>query len=620
MNVSQSLSSASTPAPQSACYDPLDIDSFINFDPIVYPPAVSNPNNTLLPLSMSGNDGNLQQTFSGPSHQYDNYKQQTGIPAGSLASLVANQGPLTPFGRLQSNLSTSDDGYFTGLGMGEEEFIDFGSTPFAGDVDMDFDSSEQDSISGFFYGESPASSSTGFIDPSAISSQNDQPTVKHDATTTNTVNRLYPGVHQQQAALALAKAQEQKQQQAHRRQHLTVPQQPQNSRRSSKASPTNQGDPLVQEKISQLLKSMRQSSVTSTEDDAESSTAVGILPNVSRSRKEEEDMDEDERLLASEEGKKLSSKERRQLRNKVSARAFRSRRKEYIGQLEAELAAKTAEANEYKSRVANLEQENSRLTDLTKMLLSSPAFSHFMDNLSSAGSSTPASTRSVEQPRTEASRQNQNVSMTRKDVNPYAASQRQAQQQANPQVGLALVPEHQVDFSAMDLNTTWPVGSMGNNSWTTNQQVFAVIEIPAGPPVDQQIDIGILSGKSQNSLLSQSQKEEFKQDTPSTRRLPSISQDTRSNADSKPPISLHPSDPEYSILWDGSSSEKGSPKPFESACAFNGLKSEKSFLLVEISSINIDIEISTDVMESFRRTCDSLEAAFERIEGLIPLL
>ena len=44
-------------------------------------------------------------------------------------------------------------------------------------------------------------------------------------------------------------------------------------------------------------------------------------------RKEEDDMDEDERLLASEEGKKLSSKERRQLRNKVSARAFRSRRK-----------------------------------------------------------------------------------------------------------------------------------------------------------------------------------------------------------------------------------------------------------------------------------------------------
>ena len=48
---------------------------------------------------------------------------------------------------------------------------------------------------------------------------------------------------------------------------------------------------------------------------------------MTKAKKDEQEMDEDERLLASEEGKKLSSKERRQLRNKVSARAFRSRRK-----------------------------------------------------------------------------------------------------------------------------------------------------------------------------------------------------------------------------------------------------------------------------------------------------
>jgi hypothetical protein len=41
----------------------------------------------------------------------------------------------------------------------------------------------------------------------------------------------------------------------------------------------------------------------------------------------EDDIDEDSKLLFSEEGKKLSSKERRQLRNKVSARNFRVRRK-----------------------------------------------------------------------------------------------------------------------------------------------------------------------------------------------------------------------------------------------------------------------------------------------------
>lgn len=51
------------------------------------------------------------------------------------------------------------------------------------------------------------------------------------------------------------------------------------------------------------------------------------LPLLDKQKKEQAEMDEDEKLLASEEGKKLSSKERRQLRNKVSARAFRSRRK-----------------------------------------------------------------------------------------------------------------------------------------------------------------------------------------------------------------------------------------------------------------------------------------------------
>lgn len=82
-------------------------------------------------------------------------------------------------------------------------------------------------------------------------------------------------------------------------------------------------DPRVQEKISHILQQMRQNSVSSLEETEQTSS----LPQPTKYKKDEQDMDEDERLLASEEGKKLSSKERRQLRNKVSARAFRSRRK-----------------------------------------------------------------------------------------------------------------------------------------------------------------------------------------------------------------------------------------------------------------------------------------------------
>ncbi len=66
-----------------------------------------------------------------------------------------------------------------------------------------------------------------------------------------------------------------------------------------------------------LLNSMRQSSVT-TED--EEGSHMNNMSHAQRMRKEEDKMDEDERLLASEKGKKLSSKERRQLRNKVCSR------------------------------------------------------------------------------------------------------------------------------------------------------------------------------------------------------------------------------------------------------------------------------------------------------------
>jgi len=54
------------------------------------------------------------------------------------------------------------------------------------------------------------------------------------------------------------------------------------------------------------------------------SKSFALLPEILKLKNAE---DEDEKILASEEGKRLNSKERRQLRNKVSARNFRVRRK-----------------------------------------------------------------------------------------------------------------------------------------------------------------------------------------------------------------------------------------------------------------------------------------------------
>ena len=188
-----------------------------------------------------------------------------------------------------------------------DDFVDFGSAPEQTSIDVDLSGPSQ---------TMPVLSSS-YINPSTVGDQDLSP---NPPSAPSQPVRAWPGMHQQQAAMqakAQAEAQAQRQQQARE----------QSSSRSRASSHTRHGnsDPHVEESISRLLDRMRRSSVTSSaNDDHATPDANG---HSGRMRKDEEDMDEDERLLASEEGKKLSSKERRQLRNKVSARAFRSRRK-----------------------------------------------------------------------------------------------------------------------------------------------------------------------------------------------------------------------------------------------------------------------------------------------------
>lgn len=327
--------STASPTPQSTCFDPLDIDRYINFDqnafasPSLSPDSsrsnssaslhssLGNSNNTLLPTQPSN-----QQTFAGPSHQYELHKQQAGLPVGALANTLAvNQADTFQFGRnpqFFGNLPT--DGYF---GMNTtDDYLDFGTAPslnpsfgLTSDIEMDFSSPSQDALL--------SSLDSAYVDPTAIGGQEDMLT----PTQTPQANpaRVWPGIHQQQAAMAKQQAEAQAKREAVNRQSQKAPQQ---SRKSNGSSSRPPSDPIVEERISRLLNQMRHSSVTSSNDDDNATpNANGNSSHGLRTRKDEEDMDEDERLLASEEGKKLSSKERRQLRNKVSARAFRSRRK-----------------------------------------------------------------------------------------------------------------------------------------------------------------------------------------------------------------------------------------------------------------------------------------------------
>jgi hypothetical protein len=230
-------------------------------------PSMPSPATSVLPLDMIEEPQRIQ-----PSHNYGQYRQQTGIPtqADHMRMLGTTQNVLP--------------GYNTGINESMlYETMAYPMTNFEmnSPQDLKWDS---------------------FIDNDAMDA-NTQPAVP---------TRVFPGMHQQLASEQQRLRQQQLQLEAEQEQHS------QSSRRSV--------DQRTEDTIHRVMTEIRRTSHI-TADSFSPPHPSSVLPHVARAKKEEEEMDDDERLLNSEEGKKLSSKERRQLRNKVSARAFRSRRK-----------------------------------------------------------------------------------------------------------------------------------------------------------------------------------------------------------------------------------------------------------------------------------------------------
>jgi hypothetical protein len=293
------------------CVDPNEFFDFAQMASPTQPTLKreSSATSTMASPTSTNIDDDLQ-TPAKPSHEYERFKQQTGLPSGSIAGLSA--------------------GYHTGFPVfsstGLDEMAMMGGDSMMGgawntglpmDVGMNM-GMDYHQNGGYAFADA---SQDDFVDPSAITHE-EVPNV-----------RVWPGMHQQQAAMAKAQAQAQQQraqQIAHQKQQQAMAQQQQQNRMRSTSSVNHKttsplSDAHTEEMITRVVAQIRadsQNASSSMQDNNQ-----GLLPHIIRAKKDEEDMDEDERLLASEEGKKLSSKERRQLRNKVSARAFRSRRK-----------------------------------------------------------------------------------------------------------------------------------------------------------------------------------------------------------------------------------------------------------------------------------------------------
>jgi hypothetical protein len=574
-------------SPQSACLDPLDsLLDLSEYDKLSYQSPTLSPSTSKVQFTgraVSNTPATLLSTqqpdLGRPSHDYGMYKQQTGIPQGSVASTLAVNQQINHYG-------FADGGY---LGFSpSEEYVDFGTAPSRHgsfnptDMDMEFESPKTEPA--FFYGDH---ASPEFVSPTAVAPSSSVP------SQTSSVGRLWPGMHQQQAALAKAQAQQKQQQQIiqQQRNQSQQKQQPQRSRANQ------QTDPIVEEKISQLLNSMRQSSVMTDDNSEHSGNHLAHVQQ--RMRKEEEDMDEDERLLASEEGKKLSSKERRQLRNKVSARAFRSRRKEYISQLEGEIAVKVNENSDLRAQNRALLDENTRLSDLTRMLLSSPSFSGFLDTLASNPAAAQTA-QAVQQPRHQSEQQQQQPQpqqQIRKDVNPYAA-----QQHMHQGINIALIPEHNMDFSMIDLDA--------DGAYSYQPQVFSVLSLPEAP-----IDTEVLSGKTSNFTTLPSEDE--KVELPKVERMP-VSQTTETEPstvvdeefDANPAFAL------YSTPTPSVAEVKPEQQPeLDFDLSFLNLLSPKQTIeLVVVPEVSN--ETSDAALKRVERIAADLDACLERLSAL----
>ncbi|CAM1510455.1 Fc.00g007900.m01.CDS01 [Cosmosporella sp. VM-42] len=512
------------------------------------------------------------QTMTGPSHNYDMYRQQTGFVPGAIANTMAvNQTNNTGY----QDYSSLD--YLSTFNPESGDMFDFNTSPSQGtlgasDMDMDFESS-------------PDSQQYFTVNPSNIE-QDASSLPSPPVLPTQNQGRLWPGAHSR-AAMAKAQAQRQQQQQQMIQQQQVQRQGSQPKARGKAPQPT---DPIVEQKITQLLNSMR---AKPSMPDSQSQSPPSHL---ARTKKEEDEMDEDERLLASEEGKKLSSKERRQLRNKVSARAFRSRRKEYIGQLESEIANKVNENGDLRSQNRALMEENKRLSDLTRMLLSSPSFSGFLDNLSN----DPSALSQASAMKVEPLQQQQEQQQLPKDVNPYSAQQSQQQQ-----IGMAMIPEQTMDFSMLSIDS----------AYTFQPQVF-VVDTPEAPA----IDTSILSGKTSNFVESSFESDEDKIEMPIIER-------PIEKAQAPEPVEIAPmddefeSDPEFALYHSEPTAVSQEPKELDTDSLtnvdiFGGIESEKVLARYDLIDATEEEATAAFTMARVQRISANIESVVSRLELL----
>ena len=155
---------------------------------------------------------------------------------------------------------------------------------------------------------------------------------------------------------------------------------------------------------------------------------------------------------------------------------------------------KVNETNELKAQNRALMDENARFRELTVKLLRHPAFTPFLEDISRDPALSDSLNKVTSSMNASAAAEPAPTPTVPKDINPFS-------QNENLHIGMATIPETQLDFSALNLNgngNNWAMPTM-NGFGFQQPQVFAVLEVPEGPA--EPLDTEALSGKGEDSLI-----------------------------------------------------------------------------------------------------------------------
>lgn len=266
------------------------------------------------------------------------------------------------------------------------------------------------------------------------------------------------------------------------------------------------------------------------------------------------------------------------------------------------MAARTNEAHELRMQNHQLYEENARLNDLARMLLSSPHFANFLNEMpdntvSPQIQAAPPQQQSQAQPQPQPQPQPQettpqpNMQAMPKDTN----HGQEFQMQQNPQVSMVMVPNPSMDAPMMN-NGAWNSGIDMNYG---NTPVFAVLDVPEGPV----LDIEALSGKSSSPLSS-------KDESPVLDRPEFGASAQQSDIGvANPNVEIDETDPAFALFVD---SPAPSSAPVDVA-SFDGVGIEKAAPHFELVVDQSSSQSTAAAQNRFNYLCASMEAAFQRV-------